>query len=363
MNLTHTSKGISKILFILFLLIAFVFGALFSYVYTIGYYAPSEFRVPDKPTISIQNVVFDPQNTRFFDVTVLNPSFSQSEVNITRIEARTTDDNIVHVVTESQPPIPFILERGQSQTFRAGWNWANYTGIRLPYTDSPVEVRVFLEDGRGEILELKRPIVRLIITDLEFNQSVSVEYFYIEVQNLGSSQTYVNLTAFSLEGTPIAPNKLTPSLPLTLNPGDSPARFQVFFNWTASMGKAVTIVVSTLQGYIASRTVTLPQPVILNISQLSFNATVTQQFNITVVNAANSSTYVNINRITVAVNKQNPINITQWTAYSSSRLETNSSAIIVCNWDWSSYKGQSATVMVTLYTSQGFIISKETGIP
>lgn len=363
MHLVHGNKGISKILLILFLLISFVFGALFSYVYTIGYYAPSEFRVPDKPTISVQSVVFDPQNTRFFDVTVLNPSYSQSDVNITRIEARTTDDNMVHVVTESQPSIPFTLARGQFQTFRATWDWGNYTGIKLPYTDRPVEIRVFLQDGRGEILELKRPLVRLIITGLEFNQSISVEYFYIEVQNLGSSQTYVNITAFSLEGTQIAPDKVTPSLPLTLNPSDSPLRFQCFFNWTAFMGKAITIGVSTLQGYIASRTLILPQPVILNIPQVTFNATIsTQQFNITVVNAVNSSTYVDINRITVAVNQQNPINIT-WTAYPSSRLETNSSIIIVCDWDWSSYKGQSATVAVTVYTSQGFVVSKETGIP
>jgi hypothetical protein len=363
MSLTDANKGISKILFILFLLIAFLFGALFSYVYTIGYYAPSEFRVPDKPTISIQSVVFDPQNTRFFDVTVLNPSYSQSDINITRIEARTTDDNIVHVVTESQPSIPFTLGRGHSQTFRASWDWGNYTGITLPYTDRPVEIRVFLQDGRGEILELKRPIVRLIITGLEFNQSISLEYFYIEVQNSGASQTYVNITAFGLEGTQIAPDKVTPSLPLTLNPGDSPARFQCFLNWTALMGKTVTVGVSTLQGYIASATLTLPQPVILNIPQVTFNATIsTQQFNITVVNAANSSTYVDINRITIAVNQQNPINLT-WTPYPSSRLETNSSVILVCNWDWSSYAGQSATVTVSVYTSQGLVVSKETGIP
>lgn len=362
MHLFHGNKGVSKILLILFLLISFVLGALFSYVYTLGYYAPSEFRVPDKPTISIQSVVFDPQNTRFFEVTVLNPSYSQSDVDITRIEARTTEDNIVHVITDAVPPIPFVLQKGHSQTFRASWDWGNYTGIRLPYTDSPVEIRVILQDGRGEILELKRPIVGLTIAGLEFNQSISVEYFYIEVQNLGSSQTYVNITAFGLEGTQIAPDKVTPSLPLTLNPGDSPARFRCFFNWTAFMGKAVTIGVSTLQGYIASRTAVLPQPVILNISQVTFNATITQQFNITVVNAANSSTYVDIDRITVAVNQQDPVNIT-WVADPSSRLETNSSVIVVCYWDWSSYKGQSATVTVSVYTSQGFIISKETGIP
>jgi hypothetical protein len=297
-------------------------------------------------------------------VTVLNPSYSQSAVDLTRIEARTIDDNIIHVVTKSQPSIPFTLGRGQSQSFRATWEWGNYTGIILPYTDSPVEIRVFLQDGRGEILEARRPLMRLEITNPIFDPSISINHFNVSVESLDSSETYVNITTFSIEGNAVPTDKVTPSLPYTLNPGDGPVQFRISYNWTGFMGRGVTIGVDTKQGYIARRTVSLPKPVFIDIpvSQIVFNATITQHFNITVVNAANSSTYVDINRITVAVNQQNPINIT-WTPYPSSRLETNSSVMIVCDWDWSSYKGQSATVNITVYTSQGFVISKETGIP
>jgi len=364
MQLTHDITGISKIIFILLLLVSFIAGALFSYVYTMGYYAPSEFRIPEKPVMTIQSVEFSKQDAHFFEVTVLNPSYSPSDVNITRIEARTADDNIVHVITNTVPPLWFVLQKGHSQTFRASWNWANYTGIKLPYTDRPVEIRVFLTDGDGAILELKRPLTRLIMTELGFNQSISVNQFNVTVQNLESSETYVNITAFTIEGNLVPADKVNPALPYTLNPGDT-KQFQCFYNWTSLMGQSAMVGVDTKQGYITHRTLTLPKPVTLDIPipQIVFNATIsTQQFNITVTNHVNSSTYVGIDRITVAVGQQAPMNITQWTAYPTSILGTNESVLIVCTgWDWSTYKGQ--LVKITVYTAQGFIISKETQIP
>lgn len=363
MELAHDVTGISKIILVLLLLISFILGAVFSYVYTMGYYAPSEFRVPEKTVITIQSVEFNKQDTHFFDVTVLNPSYSPSDVNITGIEARGTDDNIVNVMTDTVPSLPYQLQKGQSQTFRATWNWANYTGIRLPYTDRPVEIRVFITDGSGVILELKKPLTRLMITELVFNQSISVNHFNVTIQNLASSETHVNITTFIIEGNRVPTDRVVPTLPYTLNPGDSPVQFQCFYNWTGLMGQGATIGVDTYEGYIAQETVPLPGPVILNVSRTDFNATIgTQQFNITVANYANSSTYVDIDRITVTVGGQAPVNITQWTADPSSILGTNESVLIACTgWEWSTYAGQ--TVKITVYTTQGFIISKETQIP
>jgi hypothetical protein len=364
MQLTRDVTGISKIILIVLLLVSFIAGALFSYVYTMGYYAPSEFRIPEEPVMIIQDVEFSEQDAHYFNVTVLNPSYSPSEANITRVEARTTDDNIVHVITGTVPPIPFVLHKGQSQTFRATWNWANYTGIRLPYVDSPVEIRVFLQDGRGEIFETRKPLTRLIIMEHEFDPSISVDRFNLTVENLESSETYANITAFVIDGNLVPTDKVAPPLPYTLNPGDS-HQFQCFYNWTRFMGQSITVGLETTQGYIAHRTITLPNPVILDIpvSQIVFNATIgTQQFNITVINHATSSTYVDITRITVTVGQQAPVNITQMTPILPSRLDTNTSSLIICTgWEWSTYTGQ--TVKITVYTTQGFVVSKETQIP
>ena len=362
MHLAHDSGGISKLILILLLLLFFVVGALFSYVYTMGFYAPSEFRLPTRPIVTVESVEFYDQNTFFFNITLLNPSYS-SNVEITRIEARTPDDNIIHVIADTQPALPYRLERGEIRTFRVTWNWAYYTGIKLPYTDQPVEIRVFLADRRGEIFEVRRPLTALNITDLVFDPSISVNHFNVTVRNLESSQTYVNVTAIGIGAEVVLQDMVDPDLPYVLNPGDS-VHFQCFYNWTSVQGQETTIRIRTLQGYVAEYTQILPQPVTLEIPQIVFNATVsTAHFNITVSNAANSSTYVDISRITVAVGNETPIDISLWTPDPSSRLETNASILITCTWDWSSFSGQSLTVKVSVYTSQGFTVSKEIQMP
>jgi hypothetical protein len=362
MRLADTT-GASRIFLILLLAIAFIAGALFSYIYTMGYYAPFEFLLPNKPVFTIQSAEFSKHDTSFFDVTVVNPSYSQSEVNITRIEARTTDDNRIHAITSTVPQLHFLLPRGRSQTFRAYWNWANYTGIKLPYADVPVEIRVFLQDGRGEIFELRRPLTNLIISELKFNQSISVNHFNVTVQNPASSETYVNITAFTIEGSFVPTDGVSPGLPYTLKPDDPPVRFECRYNWTRFMSQNATVTVRTHQGYMAQYTALLPKPVTLNITQILFNATINTQFSINVTNHADSSTYVDIDRITVTVDQQTPVNITQTTPSLPLELDKNASIPIICTWDWSTYTGQPVTVKITVYTSQGFIVSKETQIP
>jgi len=119
-----------------------------------------------------------------------------------------------------------------------------------------------------------------------------------------------------------------------------------------------------MQGYVAERTQLLPEPVVLEVSQIIFNATVSAaHFNITVFNAANSSTYVDISKIEVAIGTGAPFEISQWISDPSSRLEKNASVIIMCTWDWSSSSGQSLTAKITVYTFQGFAVSKEAQIP
>jgi len=362
MHLSHDANGVSKIIFVLLLLLFFIIGAVFSYVYTMGFYASSEFRLPDKPVMTIESVEFDNQDTSFFSVTLLNPSYSPSSLNITRIETRTPDDNRIHAITITEPIIPYTLKQGERQTFQARWNWANYTGIKLPYSDQPVEIRVFLQDERGEIAEVKRPLTPLTITDLAFNSSISVNHFNVTVRSMDSSQTYVNISSISVGGVTVSPDSVTPGLPYALNPGSAPVQFQCSYNWTQIQSENVTVRIMTFQGYIAESTQTLPGPVTLYLSQIVFNATLTSHFNVTVSNAANSSTYVDVSRITVSVDGGATVDIAEWIPYAS-RLEKNASLLIMCIWSWSDYVGQSSTAEITVYTSQGFITRDETQIP
>jgi len=260
MQLIHDVKGISKLILIFLLLVAFAFGALISYVWTMGFYAPFEFSLPSQPTIVIQSVAFNPQDTSYVNVTVLNPSYSPSETAILLIEARTNDDGLRHAFDTTAPATPYLLGRGRTQTFYCYWNWANYTGIVLPPSEGKtVEIRVLSENDMGEYATVAKPFVSLSITDASFNSTVSLSSFSLTVQNPETSVTYVNITSITVDVSEnITANTITPSLPYGMAPSAPAVTFTVPWDWTTYRNQTVIITVHTRQGYIAYHTITLP---------------------------------------------------------------------------------------------------------
>ena len=260
MQLIHNAKGISKLILIFLLLVAFAFGALISYVWTMGFYAPFEFSLPSQPTIVIQNVAFNPQDASFVNVTLLNPSYSPSEAAVLLLEARTTDDGLLHAFDVTSPATPYVLGKGKTQTFTCYWNWANYSGIVLPPSaGKTVEIRVLSENDMGEYATVAKPFVSLSITNPTFNSSISLNSFTLNVQNLGTSETYVNLTSITVDVSEnITASAITPSLPYGLTQGAPAVTFTVPWDWAAFRNQTVTITVHTRQGYIVYDTVTLP---------------------------------------------------------------------------------------------------------
>ncbi len=222
-----------------------------------GFYVSLEFKLPSRPDIAIESVEFSDQDTSFFNVTVLNPSYSPDSTNIARIAVRTTDDNRIHEINNTSPLLPYLLKPGDSQRFKCNWNWANYTGIRLPYTEAPVEVLVFKEDKTGEIFEKRKPYVLFLISKTDFNSTVSLNHFNLTIENMESSETYVNVTSISVNVAKITSDMVTPSLPYGLAPGDI-STFKVLWNWTDYQGATITVGAHTLQGYIHLRTISLP---------------------------------------------------------------------------------------------------------
>ena len=258
MRLLHDVKGVSKLILIILLLLSFVVGALLSYVWTMGFYAPQEFNLPKGSSVSIEGVSFSPQDASYFNVTVLNPSYSKSTVKLTKITALTPDNNKLHDVTISDPPLPYTLERGQSVTLKCNWNWASYTGITLPYASTSVHVLVDIEDGSGATFTVKEPLVSFSISEVTFNSTIAYTHFNITVVNQQASETYVNITSISVNVTGITADMINRTLPYGLAPGDEPATFKVAWNWFDYRNQTVTIGVRTLQGYVDYRTVTLP---------------------------------------------------------------------------------------------------------
>jgi len=143
MRLIRDAEGVSKIFLILLLLVSFILGALLSYIWTMGYYAPLEFHLPSQANITVENVTF-------FNVTILHPSYSPStNVEIEQIMV-STSDGLLHAPASTDPPLPYTLARGNSLTFKSSWNWTSYTA-------QTVNVIVMISDGSGATFPTQTP--------------------------------------------------------------------------------------------------------------------------------------------------------------------------------------------------------------
>lgn len=243
MRLAQRAHGISKLIFVISLLIALIVGATMSYVWTMGYYASEEYQLPEKAALSIEAVEFSSQNTTFFDVVLLNPSYSPSSVSVDKILVL-TEDSVLHSVEFS----PRSVEVGSSETFRGLWNWANYTG-------QAIKVIVFVDDGSGPTTKAQLLYVGLTV-EAHFNSTISLQQFNVTVQNAEASVTPVTVTKLTINNETIPSQNVTMkaepvSFPYFLNSSES-MTFSCAWNWTSYQGTSVTVSVETSQGYTAT---------------------------------------------------------------------------------------------------------------
>jgi len=337
MKLIRNAVGISKLIFILLLLVAAIVGGILSYMWTMGYYVSLEMHLPEAPTVTITNVTFDPQDATTFNLTLLNPSLSPFSVNIDQVMV-STEDGVLNTV--GTHPVLGELSVGESKTFKCIWSWANHT-------NENVSVHVFVEGGSGATFQAKTPLVNLTITEAVFNSTISVTSFNLTVQNSASSVTYVNVTSVRVE-TRTAQN-VTPFLPYTLHPNSS-VGFSCHLDWTEYQGRNVTVRVDTSQGYATYHTQATPEPVVLAITNAVFDTANKTRFDVTVQNNASSPTHVDVIGVTVTVNEttyETELNVTLPYV-----LQPNSTVTFECSWDWTNYQGMTATI--TVHTKQGF---------
>ncbi|MGD8506458.1 MAG: hypothetical protein PVF15_07330 [Candidatus Bathyarchaeota archaeon] len=247
MHLFHSVRGISKLIFLISLLIALIVGATLSYVWTMGFYASEEYQLPENPALSIELPVdFSAQNATFFEIVILNPSYSSSSADIDQILVL-TEDGALHNV-EVSPSLPLSLEVGGSETFRGIWNWANFTG-------QTAKVIVFVTGGSGPTAEATLPYVGLTV-EAHFNSAISTQQFNLSVQNAETSATHVDITKLTINSETITSQNTTingdpVSFPYFLNSSQS-VTFTVAWNWTSYQGQSVTVAAETSQGYIAT---------------------------------------------------------------------------------------------------------------
>ncbi|MCW3984946.1 MAG: PKD domain-containing protein [Candidatus Bathyarchaeota archaeon] len=336
-----------------------------SYLWTVGYYVEIGFKVPEGvTTITITNVTFPIEDSTYFKVTVLNPSYSKADANIISITIVTIIDDvetIYSIPAESiGPSIPYPLRKSEAITFRCNSSWGEFAG-------QTIRVVVFLQDDSGATFPFKAGKVKLEIVKAEFDTTVTVERFNVTIRNSAESLIPLNVTEILFDSTSIPPQNMTihdenATLPQQLQPGQNKT-FTCYWNlWEkGSLGSSHNITAKTSQGYSAvSKTASLPPSVSLNITDLTFTALPdTSGFNVTVSNLPSSPHFVNINRVAITNGTQIFENITT-IGDITQRLMPGDNLTLQCLWNWTEFKGQE--IKVTVYTAQGFFTQEYTRI-
>ena len=312
-----------------------------------GYYLTLEIKIPRNPTLTISNVTFTNQNTRYFNVTFLTPSYSRA-TTITGINVKTAD-NELHSVTIAYPTtMPYTIPRAQNMTFKCTWDWANYTG-------QDINVIAFIEDGSGPSYETETPFVGLTITEAQFNSSISINHFNITVQNAQNSATDVNITKITVPTGDLPSNNISPDLPHKLYTNKT----QIFicaWDWTEHQNKSIQIIVHTLQGYTAYYTKTTQKPLAVKITNVNFSEPDLTHFNVTVTNRNESAGYVDLSKITVTLENGSIVEVNR-TLISPTlpyKLKQNSTITLKCPWNWTTYRGKN--VAVSILTAQNYTV-------
>jgi len=367
-SVARSKKGISTLSLIILLLVSGIIGAILSYLWTVGYYIEIGHTIPEGvTTITITNVTFPIENSTYFDVAVLNPSYSNAAAKITSIALVTTTDGneaINRVQANSiKPSVPYTLEKGETITFRCNQKWGEFAG-------QIIRVVVFLQNDSGATFPHETGNVKLIFIKTEIDTKVTIECFNVTVRNSVDSLIALNVSEILFDSIAIPSQNITvkdenASLPQQLQPNQTKT-FTCNWNIKGVLGvisSSHTIAVKTLQGYSAMKTETLPAIVSLDISDVSFTALPdTSGLNVTISNHPGSPHFINVSRVTVKNGTQVFDNVTVTGVLHNSTvggalpvmLVPGGNLTLQCMWNWESFKGRAVTI--TVYTTQGYSI-------
>ncbi|MDH5634412.1 MAG: hypothetical protein OEY30_01150 [Candidatus Bathyarchaeota archaeon] len=359
----RSTRGISTISLIILLFASGIVGAVLSYLWTAGYYVELGLKVPENTTtIAITNMTFPAENSAYFHVTVMNPTYSEADAEITKIALVGTEIGLA-TVNDTEPSIPYPLKRGESMTFKCNLNWGDLAG-------GEVNVTVFIRDGSGAASSYQTKFVKLEITDFAYNASITIKQFNITIKNRSDIPLDMSKVIIGMEEVPqnkILVNNQNITFPHRIPQNETRV---LVCNWklwnsetnTGTLGTTTKLIIETLQGYQAALLETFSDPVFLALSNVTFPATNTTQF--TLRNHPQSPHGVNLSHITVTVDTQTYTVAAENTNATGFFLPKDSNITIFCedsSFNWDTWKDKTITIRV--YTTQGFLGKKEEFVP
>jgi hypothetical protein len=355
MRIISDVKGVSTFMLIILMLCSAFFGALISYMLLLSSY----YNMPEKTTLLIvEDVVFSIFDFTHFNVTILNPSNSASDVNITAIRLSVEGKNEIYNITTTEPEsLPFLITRGTRLTFRCKENWSNFAG-------ETVTIEPIAENASTKSDPYTTPKVKLILKP-NFEDFESVEYFNLAIEN--SAESVVNLTISKIEVHGELTN-VNRSLPYILSRGQT-EMFRCDWNWEDYKGSNVTITVETAEGYEAIYTTDELPGATLYIDEVKFDYADTTYFNLTVSSSEYSTVTAIISGINLTLRDRTPFAINETRAHVPfgvllpvfRSIRPNESGTFECFWNWTQYRDENFTANV--YTERGFTVLPPTKSP
>lgn len=222
-------------------------------VYTVeGYSTKTFLKTPIHIVLNITRLEFKENETNCFQLTLHNNS-SFPDVTLTQIDV-TVEDQTFPAEPVDGIRLPCKLEKGNI-TLTCFWRWGTYR-------DKNVTVTVRTLEGFNVSKTIRTP-PPIIITILDvsfreqdttrFNVTVKNSQYSIQLTHIAEiNVTLADGTTIRIDGTLISP-----SLPYPLDVNWH-VTFICPFDWSPYRSQTITIIVSTIDGYRAYETLTLP---------------------------------------------------------------------------------------------------------
>ena len=339
-------KAVSTFISIILVLCSLIFGAFLSYMWVMAnFYLEPENTVD----LVITEVNFSVRHADYFTLTVMNPSHSVAETNITGIYFTVEGEEEAYTVTKTSPELPLPLERATSKTIVCFKKWGEFAG-------KTISVHVSAENASGAVYSVKTKFVRLEV-QTHFNASKSCKYFDVTVNNHLQSAIDLTLSNVTFDYEPV--KNLSIGLPTIVQRG-KPIEFRCFVDWQGH-GEPL-IQVETIEGYIAEARKKVQSIVILSLTNITFDETNPEKINITLFNSEESATAVDVTDIVLTYDNGTEYSIDGALStppfYPYYKLKKNKTITFSCIWPWRNYRNRNITIRA--YTKQGFTSISET---
>jgi hypothetical protein len=340
MGMIKGMKAISTFILILLILISMIIGALLSYMWVM-----SNFYLEPENTVGIviTEVNFPVNHGDYFNVTVMNPSHSPSDTNITEIYLTVKGDPNLYKVNKTDPEkFPIPLQRGSVKTIKCIMNWGKFAG-------KTITVHVSTLDASGATRSSETKFVKLE-AEVHFNATISCKHFNVTVKNHEKSAINLTLTRIYLDYKPV--ENISIKLPKVISINET-VKFQCFVDWRGL--EKLNVSIETLEGYSSEIESKALSTVVLQVTDVTFNELNPNELSITLFNSDSSVTSVDVTNIILTYENETKYYINGNLANPPlpHKLERNTTVAFKCTWPWKNYRDKNITV--TVYTKQGFV--------